>query len=62
MYSPLGSPARPWQKPGNPDVLNDAEIKTMTERYNKAAAQILLRYQIQLGNVTIPKSSNNSEY
>ncbi|KAK9752681.1 Aldo/keto reductase family [Popillia japonica] len=57
-YSPLGSPERPWAKPGDPDVINDPKISLIAEKYNKSPGQILLRYQVQLGNSAIPKSSN----
>ncbi|EFA08082.2 Aldo-keto reductase family 1 member B10-like Protein [Tribolium castaneum] len=59
-YSPLGSPARPWQKPGDPYVINDPKIKEIGNKYGKSPAQILLRYNVQLGNVVIPKSSNRN--
>lgn len=57
-YSPLGSPHRPWAKPGDPDVLNDSRLKEIAKNYNKSIPQILLRYQIEMGNAAIPKSSN----
>jgi aldehyde reductase len=57
-YSPLGSPSRPWQKPGDPDVINDPKIRQIGNKYGKSPAQILLRYNVQLGNSVIPKSSN----
>lgn len=57
-YSPLGSPSRPWAKPGDPDVINDAKIKQIAEKYGKTPGQILLKYNLQLGTIPIPKSSN----
>ncbi|MFD2079194.1 Aldo/keto reductase [Actinopolymorpha cephalotaxi] len=38
------------------ELLKDAEINTLAEKYGKTPAQIVLRWHIQLGNVVIPKS------
>lgn len=38
--------------------LNDPKLVEIAEKYNKTPAQIILRWAIQLGVSTIPKSSN----
>lgn len=58
-YSPFGSPARPWAKPGDPVLsLDDPKLISIGNKYGKNSAQVVLRYLIQLGTIPIPKSSN----
>jgi 2,5-diketo-D-gluconate reductase A len=40
------------------DLLNDATIQAIATAHGKTPAQIVLRWNIQLGIVTIPKSAN----
>ncbi|GEN69522.1 MULTISPECIES: aldo/keto reductase [Chryseobacterium] len=47
-WSPLGN--------GNANLLNNAELKTIAEKYGKTVAQVILRWHLQEGFVVIPKS------
>ncbi|OBS80602.1 hypothetical protein A6R68_21198, partial [Neotoma lepida] len=58
-YSPLGTCRNPmWVNVSSPSLLEDKLLNSLGEKYNKTAAQIALRFNIQRGVVVIPKSFN----
>lgn len=50
-WSPLGQ---------GKGLLDDPALAVLSEKYGKTPAQIVLRWQLQLGNVVIPKSATPS--
>ena len=47
-----------WSPLGGGEALGDPEINQIAKKYNKSAAQVILRWDWQRGIVTIPKSSH----
>ncbi|WP_150238754.1 aldo/keto reductase [Nocardiopsis quinghaiensis] len=45
-----------WSPLGQGKELEDPELTALGEKYGKSAAQVVLRWHLQLGNVVIPKS------
>lgn len=49
-----------WSPLGRGAVLKDPIVKIIAEQHNKSAAQVIIRWHLQKGNVVIPKSSTPS--
>lgn len=47
---------RPWATAEDRVLLKEPKLLAIAEKYGKTPAQILVRFQIQLGNAVIPKS------
>lgn len=45
-----------WSPLGQGEVLNDEVIGAIADKHGKTAAQVIIRWHMQLGNVVIPKS------
>lgn len=55
-YSPLGSPGRLDPKSQEPYLIEDPLIKSLAKKYQRPAAHVLIRYQLQRNVVVIPKA------
>ena len=40
------------------EILNQPEIKTMADKYGVTVPQLCIRYTLQLGTITLPKTGN----
>jgi aldehyde reductase len=47
---------RPWATSDDRVLLKEPKLLAIAQKHNKSPAQILIRYQIQVGHVVIPKS------
>lgn len=58
--APYGTVIECWYPLGHGDkgLLGDPTIVALTEKYGKSPAQIILRWDIQEGNIVIPKTLN----
>lgn len=55
-YSPLGSPGRLDARLKQPHLLEDPLVCQLAKKYQRPAAHILIRYQLQRNVVVIPKA------
>lgn len=58
-WSPIGGVNRYWDKAADlGDPLTDPTIVELADRHGRTPAQVMLRWQLQLGHCVIPKSVN----
>ena len=60
LHKQLGIATESWSPLGQGTVLGDPVIASIAERLGKTPAQVILRWQIQLGNIVVPKSATES--
>jgi len=55
-YSPFGCPTHPTAKPGDPKLLEEPKLVQIGKKYGKSPNHVILRWILQRGLITIPKS------
>jgi 2,5-diketo-D-gluconate reductase A len=56
VHAQLGIATEAWSPLGQGSLLTNPAVTTVAQAYGKTAAQVLIRWHIQLGNIVIPKS------
>ncbi|KFE34127.1 aldo/keto reductase [Thioclava atlantica] len=59
VHRKLGIATECWSPLGQGEALAHPDLKRIGARYAKSPAQVILRWQMQLGCVSIPKSANH---
>lgn len=49
-----------WSPLGHGDALNNPQIKKLADKYGKTTAQVIIRWELQRGINTIPKSTHEA--
>ena len=60
LHKELGIATESWSPLGQGTVLGDPVIGRIASRLEKTPAQVILRWQVQLGNIIVPKSATES--
>lgn len=60
LHRELGIATEAWSPLGQGTVLNDPVIGGIAERLGRTPAQVILRWQLQLGNIVVPKSATEA--
>ncbi|KEP70642.1 oxidoreductase [Thioclava dalianensis] len=58
-HAKLGIATECWSPLGQGEALSNPVLTEIASRHGKSVAQVILRWQVQLGCITIPKSSNH---
>ena len=58
LHGKLGITTEAWSPLGRGQVLKDPVVLALAAEHGRTAAQIILRWHVQLGNVAIPKASS----
>jgi diketogulonate reductase-like aldo/keto reductase len=56
-HSEHGIVTQAWSPLANGRLVRDPGIGQLAEKYGKSAAQVILRWHVELGNVVVPKSA-----
>jgi 2,5-diketo-D-gluconate reductase A len=56
MHAQLGIATEAWSPLGKGSLLTNPTVTAVADARAKTAAQVLIRWHIQLGNIVIPKS------